>query len=370
MSKKDRMLDYITNNIYGFMTNTVSLQVIPYNELSVSTFNRAKQYFANDAEYSDVVCLISTSVWETGKTGILFTTDYVYSKAWGLFQGIYKNSIYSSSSAQFDYVNDFDVDRMRMIMSGLANIARDEDNKKNTSNIIEGVGKAILGSFALLDIIASMGDSAVDVNNETIANNITDVNGNDDGQTKNIMSFYEGFISPINELIEMIKDIQYEEDIDDDTRTCILEKLHYILVKLYYQANSQADVSLDDVDEYTKFGEWVTFWAYMFYDADQFRENYPLDALQDMPECWEVIVGLVDALYKENDDDEIFSDAVFDFADTIIENINKTLEVLSNSSWDEDFAETMFELSQSNINAVRELEDVLDNVTDYISELA
>ena len=369
MSKKDRMLDYITNNIYGFMTNTVSLQVIPYNELSVSTFNRAKQYFANDAEYSDVVCLISTSVWETGKTGILFTTDYVYSKAWGLFQGIYKNSIYSSSSAQFDYVNDFDIDRMRMIMSGLANIACDEDNKKKTQNTIEGVGKAILGGFALLDIIASMGDSAVDVNNETIANNITDVNDNDDGQTKNIMSFYEEFISPINEFIEMINDIEYGEDIDDDTRTCILEKLNDILLKLYYQTDSQVDVSLDDVDEYTKFSEWVTFWAYMFYDEDQFRENYPLDALQAMPECWEAIAAMVDALYKEDDDDEIFSDALFDFADTIIENTNKMFELMSNSSWDEDFAETMLELSQSNINAVKELEDVLDNVTDYIPEL-
>lgn len=369
MSKKDRMLDYITNNIYGFMTSTVSLQVIPYNELSVSTFNRVKQYFANDAEYSDVVCLISTSVWETGKTGILFTTDYVYSKAWGLFQGIYKNSIYSSSSAQFDYVNDFDIDRMRMIMSGLANIARDEDNKKNTLNTIEGVGKAILGGFALLDIIASMGDSAVDINNEAIANNITDVNDNDDGQTKNIMSFYGEFISPINEFIEMINDIEYGEDIDDDTRTCILEKLNDILLKLYYQTDSQVDVPLDDVDEYTKFSEWVTFWAYMFYDADQFRENYPLDALQAMPECWDAIATMVDALYEENDDDEIFSDALVDFADTIIDNTNKMFELMSNSSWDEDFDETMLELSQSNINAVRELEDVLDNVTDYIPEL-
>ena len=72
MSKKDRMLSIITNKVNWFMTKS-SFEVIPYNELPQSVFNRVKEYFASDAKYEDIVCLISTSILETGKCGVLFT---------------------------------------------------------------------------------------------------------------------------------------------------------------------------------------------------------------------------------------------------------------------------------------------------------
>jgi hypothetical protein len=49
---------------------------------------------------------------EQGKTGILFTTDYMYSKSWGPFTKACKNWIYSSYAAEFDFINDFNEERI------------------------------------------------------------------------------------------------------------------------------------------------------------------------------------------------------------------------------------------------------------------
>lgn len=130
MGKKDRMLAHITNNVNWFMTTSASVEVIPYYDLSTSTFNTVKQYIASDVEYSDVVCLISTSILEKGKSGILFTTDYVYSKSWGILTGRYKNMIYTSSCAEFGLTVDFNPDRMRELMSDLSDISIKEDEKE------------------------------------------------------------------------------------------------------------------------------------------------------------------------------------------------------------------------------------------------
>ena len=73
---------------------------------------RQDSFFAGEAYYEDVVCLISTSIMEQGKTGILFTTDYMYSKSWGSFTKACKNWIYSSYAAEFDFINDFNEERI------------------------------------------------------------------------------------------------------------------------------------------------------------------------------------------------------------------------------------------------------------------
>lgn len=381
MSKKDRMLSYITDNVKWFMTTSTSVEVIPYYELSTSVFNRAKKYFAKDAQYEDVVCLISTSVLETGKSGILFTTEYVYSKAWGgILTGVYKNWIFSSFSAEFDIINEFDTERMKQLMSDLADISIEEDDREeldskieNAINTIEEVGKVVgaaaLGGMALADIISSIGDSVVCQNNETIANEIASLENSNDEQTKNILEIYKEFIPLINEFAEILVDNQDDDDIDVDTSIAIIKKLNEILLELYYQASSNINVSIDDIDEYTKFSEWITFWALMFYDADQFRETYSLEILQEMPECWDAIAELTDTLLEDEGWEDSFSDILFDFAETVIDNVNQSVELLSNSEWDEEFSESMMSLVQSNISSVARLTDALNRATDYIMQL-
>jgi hypothetical protein len=120
LDKKNRMLNHITNNIRYFMKNPPTLEVISFNDLSKTDFITAKESFAYNARYEDVVCLISTSVFETGKSGILFTTSYVYTKAWGIFTEAYQNSIYRSEQARFGNNSDFSASRMREIMSDLS----------------------------------------------------------------------------------------------------------------------------------------------------------------------------------------------------------------------------------------------------------
>ena len=46
MSKKDRMLEHITNNVNWFLNTNTSIEVIPYYSLSNSVFSRAKDYIA------------------------------------------------------------------------------------------------------------------------------------------------------------------------------------------------------------------------------------------------------------------------------------------------------------------------------------
>ena len=50
------------------------------SEIKMSSFNNARSAFAKGVEYEDVVALYDTSLFENGKTGFLFTDDYVYFK--------------------------------------------------------------------------------------------------------------------------------------------------------------------------------------------------------------------------------------------------------------------------------------------------
>ena len=97
MSKKDRMLNYISNNVKWFLNTDTSVEVIPYYDMSSSVFLRAKEYLVSGyVDFDDVVCLVSTSIFEPGKSGILFTTDAMYCKSWGLLTTKYHNNYFST----------------------------------------------------------------------------------------------------------------------------------------------------------------------------------------------------------------------------------------------------------------------------------
>lgn len=374
MGKKDKMLAYIKTNVKEFIT-TSSYEIIPYNELSTTVFNRAKNYFAKDADYDDVVCLISTSIFETGKSGILFTTDFVYSKAWGgILTGIYKNSIHKSNTAEFDVINEFDTEIMKELMSGLADIANAETKKElsekkleNAFNIAEKIGAATLGGMAILDIISQLSDNIVAQNNIEIADGISRINNSSDEYNTIIMEIYEEFLPLMGDFVEAY--INNEDEEDEETIISSVKILNDILLVLYNQARLYADVSTDDTEEYNKFSEWIVFWALMFYDADQFRESYPLECLKDMPEYWFRIIAIVDCFLENQEWDKSFLDIIFDFSHTVIDNVSEMSELLLNSEWGDEFVESMTELVQSNKNEVVKLIDALDRATDYFMEV-
>ena len=104
MSKKDRMLDHIKNNVNWFLSSDASVEVIPYYNMSSAVFLRAKKYLVSGyVDEDDVVCLVSTSILEPGKSGILFATDAMYCKSWGLLTTKYHNYYFSYDFAEFDF---------------------------------------------------------------------------------------------------------------------------------------------------------------------------------------------------------------------------------------------------------------------------
>lgn len=375
MSKKDRMLSIITNKVNWFMTKS-SFEVIPYNELPQSVFNRVKEYFASDAKYEDIVCLISTSILETGKCGVLFTTNSVYSKAWGgVLTGIYKNRISAPSNAEFDTINEFDTERMRKIITDLATIIEEEkkeeekkEKERIRNNVIKVASVATVGAMLFADIISSIGDTIVDKNNEAIADEIASLDDSINAETGKSMGIYEEFFSPVNELFEILIENQNVGEIDEDIRIEFFQIMRYILIELYNQTIDMENISIDDVDEYTKFNEWTVFWALILSEPDQFRDKYPLDSLQNMPEYWQYIVSFVDTIVEDKGWESSFSDIIFIFSNTIINNSIGIEELLSDSEWDDEFIETMRILTKSNIIAVSKLADALDRVIDYFSE--
>ena len=70
-------------------------------------------------ESEDIVALISTSVMDPGKTGIVFTTSTVYTRDWGFFPDTDENWYWDADGANFSSSNDFDKEMLRIIMKEL-----------------------------------------------------------------------------------------------------------------------------------------------------------------------------------------------------------------------------------------------------------
>jgi hypothetical protein len=128
------------------------------------------------------------------------------------------------------------------------------------------------------------------------------------------------------------------------------------------------DISPEDDEKYTEYGNWVGFWALMFYDGEQFKEAYPIDLLEEMPECWSAILSLMDEILEDVWDDS-FSGALYEFAETIINNSAEILELTADPDWDDELFDRMEEILESNNQAVKSLGDVLDRATDFLNDL-
>lgn len=377
MSKKDIMLNYISNNVKWFLNTDTSVEVIPYYNMSSSVFLRAKEYLVSGyVDFDDVVCLVSTSIFEPGKSGILFTTDAMHCKSWGLLTTKYHNNYFSYEFAKFDFHNDFYEDRMKALMKKLNDISIEEDeteqlNKKINDVIDMGkkVGVATLGGMALLDILSSIVDNVVSQNNDKIANEIARLENSNNQETVNAITIYKDFIPLMNDFANVCEKAGNEgDDVSEETSYEMISSLEELLLALYDQTLDNVDISPEDVDEYSRFGNWLGFWALMFYDGDQFRESYPIELLEEMPECWNAVIDLMDELLEDVWEDS-FSNIVYGFAESVVSNSTELMELMESSDWDDDFIESMSEIVESNNQAVKDLEDALDRATDFLNDL-
>ena len=384
MSKKDKMLNYIENKVKWFLYTDASVEIIPYYNLSRAMFSRAKEYLVSGCvDEDDVVCLVSTSILEPGKSGILFTTDAMYCKSWGLLTTKYRNYYSRYDFAKFDFHNDFYEDRMKELMKNLNDISIEEDENEQRAQKIDKIidigkkaGTAALGGMVLLDILSSISDDVVNQNNNKIANEIAKLENSEDPETVSAISIYKEFIPLMNKFADACENAENEgENIRKETHCAMITGIYELLSELLSQISNNTDISPDDEEEYSRYNKWLFFWTLMFYDKDLFREAYPIDLLEEMPECWDAIIGFMDGLIEEMDGlvedvwEESFSNEVYGFANTVINNSSEILDLVSDSDWDEETIERLGEMIESNNQAVKTLANVLEKATDFLQEL-
>ena len=263
---------------------------------------------------------------------------------------------------------------MKELMKNLNDISVDEDESLQYDRIFNEildkgakVGAAILGGMAVADIVSLIGDNMVSQNNSKIANEIAALE-EDNLDAANTIRIYEEFFPLIDQLVENFERAEEEgEDISKDTYYAMISSLNDILLELYYQTLENIDISPEDEEEYTRYVNWLSFWALLFYDNNQFRISHSIELLEDMPEFWDMVVNLVDKILEDEWEDS-FSNKVYDFARTAVDNSEKILELMSSSDWDDELWDSLSELIESNNQAVKSLSDVLDRATDYFNE--
>lgn len=219
-----------------------------------------------------------------------------------------------------------------------------------------------LGSFALADVTARISDKLVYINNETIADEIAELENSDDQSIRKTIDHYKPFVPMFADFAKLLDD-----GVDDDSLVPLIEKINDILIELYSQANLYKDISIDDEDNCMEFIDWTIFWSLMLTSPDEFKNTYPIEILSDMPEYWIEVVFYANTVLDNCDLDDTFPSLLGDFAKTLSDNTTEILEILSDEDLDEDDAGEKFaELIESNIEAVSDFVEVLDSVTDYL----
>ena len=142
---KQAMLSVITD-FADLIMNASDYSVIPYYDIDNDTANRIRTYFSDDINNDDIVALISTSVFDTGKTGIVFTTYAVYTRDWGFLPKTDMNSYFEHDTATFTSSNDFDIDMLKDLMKVLFDIFSDELAKELTKGAKE-IAKSLKDLF-------------------------------------------------------------------------------------------------------------------------------------------------------------------------------------------------------------------------------
>ena len=359
MEKKDIMLEHIKKNVGWFMTTTAAVEVIPYDELSKEVFCRAQQYFAKSAEYEDVVCLISTSIMQLGKSGILFTTDYVYSKAWGgIFTGWYKNCIHNPNEAEFDVVNEFDPERMKVLMADLSKMANQYDEEKKRKEQKQKIEKTIGGIFAgaqfLADFYANViQESGIDENNRKITGEAEELIHNEETETSIAVQVFEEFKVPIQSLIK-----EYKGDVDRKYVKA-LRDIWYLL-----QCQAEKNMSTSEDDDFKENTEWQKFWALSFVDEEEFEKEYGETELEGVPQQMEIVMQITERFL-----DEETTAPIYEFANHIMDNLEEMGNLMNDGEYDEEFTEAYKELLQENIGEVEKLYNSLKGIVEDLDDL-
>ena len=124
IAKNTRNLDSYSKNNENSSNRTYTYKTLPDE-----VFERVRRYITSDVDREDVVCLFSTSIWEEGKCGILFTMDRVYMKGWGILTSTRSCKYSEYKTAKFP--GDVNEPKMRSILETLYRMIQDDQARQS-----------------------------------------------------------------------------------------------------------------------------------------------------------------------------------------------------------------------------------------------
>lgn len=137
-------------------------QLIPTFSLTNEDLDRINRYFQTNLDFDEIVCIVSNSVLNIGKSGVVFTKDGFYYKGWMSFQ-IYHEYYFSYDSFVNDY-NIFNKNLLREIMRNANEFIVIEERKEERWNAIMNIiGHTANNISNVIDIITYAGNIVMNI---------------------------------------------------------------------------------------------------------------------------------------------------------------------------------------------------------------
>lgn len=235
--ERGEKMSVTANQIYYEISNDIenairdsTAQLIPTFSLTNEDLDRINRYFQTNLDFDEIVCIVSNSVLNIGKSGVVFTRDGFYYKGWMSFQ-VYHEYYFNYDFFDNDY-NIFYKNLLRDVMFNANEFIVIEERKEERWNAISNImGRTSNSISKIAGVIAYVSNITMNIvrlfyirNTEenfcdlynytgqvyrrpelfTIGNS---VEGN--LQIEQIKDFTDGIISDLNELKN--SDMEYSE---------------------------------------------------------------------------------------------------------------------------------------------------------------
>ena len=339
---KEKMLYYIRNSANSILRGTNT--IITYNELTESQFQSVKKHIAYSVNKEDIVCLISTSILEEGKTGALFTIDGVYVKSWGIMTKTYYCSYSEVAKANFGNATDINKEQMCKLMKKLEEILSDEKKKinkeKKINNIVGTIETVIDIGEKAIDLIGRFNSKIASISNEDskmkVSKNSDQCIPKNEERMRYGFEQYQLFQNNAEKMKKIMERANHVSAENSNETTLFLadfidgsmEMVGFLINELNKKEKKWSNLELDlknkitddvltNTLEYTK---WINFWGLMFHPKTAFEKYYPNEPVCGSAELFnDVIIAIDQLLYSE----EYFRTVTTEFGEKVVLSFEK-----------------------------------------------
>jgi len=369
---KEKMLYYIRN-----CANTVikgSNNIVPYNKMTQSHFQSIKKHITSNVNIEDIVCLISTSILDVGKTGALFTVDGVYVKGWGIMTKTYYCSYSEVANANFGGVTDVNKEQMCNLMKKLEEILSDEKKKINKE-------KKINNFIGIMETVIDVGEKAINLIGrfnsriKAVSNEDSKIKVNknsnqnipkDEERMRYGLEQYQLFQDKAEKMKKILERANHVSAENENETTLFLidfidgsmEMIDFLIgeigTKKRKWSNLESDLKniiTDDVLSNTlEYAKWLNFWGLIFHPKTSFEIYYPNEPVCGSAELFnDIFISIDQLLYNE----EYFHSITTEFGENTMLSLEKMTKADPNKGVEKILYEFYSE-SQNFINSFGE----------------